>query len=216
MLPQIVISRNPVITDTFLTDFIQEHKIKSTHIYKITPPKKELSIDQIRLLKKHLIVSRSELQLIILESFQNATFEAQNAFLKTLEEKNEGNAFIMLCETLSGILPTIISRSKVLSLERENIEQTEDYVDVYKLVQSPDMSFLSNQTFTAMDYMKAKKLLQYAILSFKTNAREKPYYAGILKKIIQSYKLLESNNANPQLLIDSLLIYMKKSMIGPG
>ena len=54
----------------------------------------------------------------IIESANKMTHEAQNAFLKVLEEPPEYAVFIMLCESSDAMLITVKSRATVYSTER--------------------------------------------------------------------------------------------------
>lgn len=57
---------------------------------------------------------------VILESTQNLTVEAQNAFLKTLEEPPEKVDIILLAENEDQLLPTVVSRCFLINLATPN------------------------------------------------------------------------------------------------
>lgn len=56
-------------------------------------------------------------RVIIIEDAQTMTVEAQNALLKTFEEPPSDTVFIVTLSSTSNILPTILSRLQVISLQ---------------------------------------------------------------------------------------------------
>ena len=55
-------------------------------------------------------------RVIIIDEAETMTAQAQNCLLKTLEEPTEGTVFLLLTDSPSLLLPTIISRCRQLSL----------------------------------------------------------------------------------------------------
>ena len=53
---------------------------------------------------------------IVISNFEMASEEAQNAFLKSLEEPQKNLIYIISAKSDQNILPTIISRSKVIEM----------------------------------------------------------------------------------------------------
>ncbi|MBE6008391.1 MAG: DNA polymerase III subunit delta' [Lachnospiraceae bacterium] len=56
-------------------------------------------------------------KVFIIEDADKMTVQAQNAFLKTLEEPSTFSVFLLLAETLDAFLPTVLSRCVVLRTE---------------------------------------------------------------------------------------------------
>lgn len=79
---------------------------------RIMEAEKGLKIADVRSVQHDLSLSNpfGDKRVIIMAGLQNMTIEAQNAFLKLLEEPNEGVVFILLATNLKKVLPTIISR----------------------------------------------------------------------------------------------------------
>lgn len=80
------------------------------------PERKNIKINEIRELAQKLVLKplKSSRRVCLINDFDQATHEAQNAFLKTLEDRNKNIAIILIVENLSTILPTIISRSQLV------------------------------------------------------------------------------------------------------
>ena len=134
MIPLIIVSKDLEKQEKFLLDFIKENKINQYHVYKISPLKTEITIDQIREIKKQIITHSTYMRVFVCYSFDTANIEAQNAFLKTLEEKNEQNQFILFSKNIERLLPTIRSRSTTHFLDTniENHRISDSNLSVFK------------------------------------------------------------------------------------
>ncbi len=81
--------------------------------------KASLGVENVRAIKTEVYTRpvMSDYKVIVAEEMHLATVGAQNAMLKIIEEPPQNVVFIMLCDTLSPILPTILSRSVVVDLK---------------------------------------------------------------------------------------------------
>lgn len=71
-------------------------------------------IEDTRNLKEYTSLKIIEPTAFLIENIENATEEAQNAFLKNLEEPQENLYYFLTTENLAAVLPTIISRCEVI------------------------------------------------------------------------------------------------------
>jgi DNA polymerase-3 subunit delta' len=94
------------------------------------PVKKGIIVDEIRELidEIHLKPYEGDYKVIIIKDTQNMTPQAQNAFLKTLEEPDEGSFIIMLTSSLETILETIQSRCQIIRLGRIPEDEVRKYL----------------------------------------------------------------------------------------
>lgn len=67
-------------------------------------------------------------KVVIIENFENTTIQAQNKFLKTLEEPVEDTIIILTANHLNSVLETIISRCQIFSLNRVDSEEIQRYL----------------------------------------------------------------------------------------
>lgn len=72
---------------------------------------------------------------IILKDFEQATLEAQSAFLKNLEEPRENLIYILTADSVHKLLPTIISRCQIIKLavkvsEPKNKKLANDFMNM--------------------------------------------------------------------------------------
>ena len=63
-----------------------------------------------------VLPNEADKKVFILENAHTMSFQAQNAFLKVLEEPPEYVNFILLCKTKENLLPTVLSRATVYYL----------------------------------------------------------------------------------------------------
>lgn len=82
-----------------------------------------ITIDQVRELSMATHHSYTEPHTIIIKNIQYMTTEAQNAFLKILEEPPSNVYFILTCISKSDILPTIFSRCQELPIIDIGVEE---------------------------------------------------------------------------------------------
>lgn len=216
MLPIILISSSKEKIQQWIAEYIQTHSFSPYLIFTVEPVKTELSIDQIRELKKELILTPASKRLVILHSFDTASTEAQNALLKTLEEKNESNQFILSAINHEYVLPTIKSRSRTVSLD--SLESHVNAIrptslDIFKRVEvDVSYTFLSDGSMNPINRDDALLLFDEAILYLKDKIIDDSKGVVSIKKALQLKSLLQSNNLNPQLAIDSFFIFYRKSL----
>lgn len=60
------------------------------------------------------MTTQAKRKVVLIDSIERLTTEAANAFLKTLEEPAVGTVFIMTTNNLRAVLPTMLSRSRVI------------------------------------------------------------------------------------------------------
>jgi hypothetical protein len=91
-----------------------------------------IGIEQIKELQAEMRYKpfQERVQIAVILDARKLTVQAQNAFLKTLEDSPDTTVYILLTENEKNLLPTIVSRSKKLyskakaegKVEKENIE----------------------------------------------------------------------------------------------
>ena len=86
-----------------------------------------LKINQMRALQHSLSLAPYEAQwkVALLLRFQEATDEAQNALLKTLEEAPERVVLLLIADSAENLLPTIASRCEILRLHPLPLQRLE-------------------------------------------------------------------------------------------
>lgn len=215
MLPIIVIYQSQAQLNDFLKDTQKKHQVSK--IIEIQPQGKQITINQIREIKKLIIFAEKDPSLILINRFDLANFEAQNAFLKTLEEKSDKKIIVLTVENINKLLPTVISRCKIVDLTNKktqlnNIPVNDQIAKLLQMVKSDtQFSFLGNNLIENINGEKAGEIIKDIITILKNSLNEKDQSAVFLiKKGLKIKKLIEENNLNPQLAIDNYLILINK------
>jgi hypothetical protein len=211
MLPVILVSPSRQSTDRFVEGVIADRAVPAYNVFRIEPPKREVTIDQIRELKRQLVSADTKPRLFVIYSFDSASQEAQNALLKTLEEKNSLVEFILEVGNAFAILPTIRSRATTVSLTAEGeaagLSGTIPLVDA---ALAGKITVLSHPEATGMTTESAPALLDRIalVLRDRLSSADGAKAAAALKDLLATKELLINNNLNPQLAVDGLLLRM--------
>ena len=88
--------------------------------------RKSLGVEEARAIARLIDVKPYEggRAIVVIDSAQELTIAAQNTMLKTLEEPPEHVVFLLLAESLSALLPTVLSRCAVVKLNRLSAADT--------------------------------------------------------------------------------------------
>lgn len=96
---------------------------------KIDIDKGVISVDSIRHLLNETRTKMAGERIIIIDYAERMTHQAQNAFLKLLEEPGKGTNFILVSSSDSKLLPTIMSRVEVLDIRQITTKQSNELLD---------------------------------------------------------------------------------------
>ncbi|MBC7459624.1 AAA family ATPase [Candidatus Saccharibacteria bacterium] len=125
-------------------------KIQATPIV-ILPEKDEkvdiekgvITIDIIRRLYSMTKTIETKTRLIVIDYAERMGIQAQNAFLKLLEEPGVNTHFILLTHSPSRLLPTIRSRVQAVDIRPITTEQSVELLDILGVTDSTKRSQLS-------------------------------------------------------------------------
>lgn len=94
----------------------------------------DIKIAEIRRLKEVCAITpiSGDRRVILIDRAERMNINAQNAFLKLLEEPEEGNVFVLTCSNSERILPTVRSRCITLSVPPSSAEEIENAVSKYE------------------------------------------------------------------------------------
>lgn len=89
-----------------------------------------IKIEQVRALLEKVNMSRqSKYKIVLIENIERMTGESGNALLKTLEDPPENTVFILTSSRLRDVLPTIISRVRLVQFSLVKDADIESLVD---------------------------------------------------------------------------------------
>jgi DNA polymerase-3 subunit delta' len=92
-----------------------------------------INVDIMRRLYEDTRTKPSGDRLIVIDYADRMTNQAQNAFLKLLEEPGEGTYFILVCHSVSKLLPTILSRVEKIQIKNITRSQSEELLNQLKV-----------------------------------------------------------------------------------
>ena len=96
---------------------------------KVDLEKGVISVDIIRRLYSMTKTIEKGTRLIVIDYAERMGVQAQNAFLKLLEEPGKNTHFILLTHTVSKLLPTILSRVQIIEISPITEEQSDKLLD---------------------------------------------------------------------------------------
>lgn len=120
----IIASKNPSDQERLVKEICNDFKIDSFDIYWFSPDfteKESVGIEDIRKIQQKIFLKpiKSKTKAIVIQKAQSLTPEAQNALLKTLEEPPQNTLIILALENQNLLLPTILSRCKIIEVKSE-------------------------------------------------------------------------------------------------
>lgn len=154
----------------------------------------QIRINQIRELRQKLALSNSlpgRKFVIVLEANEMRP-EAQNAFLKTLEEPNENITFILICSNKDALLPTILSRCQLIyfpplptNLIADEIQKKFNFI----LSEAQLIAKFSDGSFTqALEFASEEiKLIRNKMVDFLRQSLKKEFPSILLTKEISAF-----------------------------
>ena len=174
-----------------------------------------IGIDTIRDIKKFLQSKpyKNTHQIIFIYHADLLTPQAQNSFLKTLEEPPPNTLIFLSTSNIDKLLPTVISRCQVIKTDQtpsqENIQEN-NFSDIFqnlKNLNNGEKVTLANQH--AYPKTKAVSLCQQAIYFFKESLHKNPnqYTVSNLKLSNQTLNRIEKN-VDPRLSLEYLFLHL--------
>ena len=109
----------------------------------------EISVDEIRKINHFFSLTStiSNYRIVIIDNINELSISASNALLKILEEPPSNGIFILISENKRSVLPTIISRCRILECNFLNFDCFE------KAIVSVNIKNLSNEQLTKLFHM---------------------------------------------------------------
>lgn len=186
------------------------------HIIQPEEDKKSVLIQQVRQMQRNIAIKgyEGERKVYILRKAETMGDPAQNAMLKVLEEPEEGTILILVANSKSSILPTILSRCQILNFapmsfaqfskewsQRESASR-EELEALYDLTQGKygEALQLKDDPKTARDFQQIVSHLDQVVL-------------GDLDKVFDITAYAAKQHMGDIELTDYLLIYFRNRML---
>ncbi len=202
--------------DEYISKFIQGKNIPAYFVYRFEDV---LKIADVRLLKKNIsfTIPKASFRLFILS--ENITIDAQNALLKTIEELGEETFVFFPTDTPEILLPTILSRSKIIwvSIFKKSEEELSDDVQFLANAKNEKELFLS--ALQLADKISAKngsEEIDRILLELRGEIKKQiildrntPHLFSLVQialKIQNLLPLLSENNVNKKFAVETALL----------
>ena len=127
---------------------------------------KEIKIDTIRNLEHCFSLSSSVsfIKSVVIDNAHLMNTEAQNCFLKTLEEPKGNSLFILITDHPEAILPTILSRVQKIKFFLPKENEIVDYLEKQNISDTKIKDIInlcSQKPGLAIDFLKDEKRIEY-------------------------------------------------------
>jgi len=198
----------------FISQLFKENPLFHPDFILITPIKKQIQIDQIRELSWRLSLKpmKAPLKAAIIDKAHSMTKEAQNCFLKTLEEPKGNTLLILITEHPNFLLPTIISRCEMIKFYPVGKEEIRKFL---KEKETP-----KEETEKIVEFSLGRPGLVVNFLENPEKLEEREIKIKELTKICNSplfsrfqYAKELSANENLKETLDVWLIYFRNALI---
>ena len=164
--------------------------------FEISPQKKQISIDQIREIKRHIYQKpvKAKVKFVVVKDADMLTTEAQNALLKLLEEPPSHAVIVLATQRKQKLLPTIRSRTVEINTNPQKKHSSGN-------IEFPDRDFdkalaVLSQVESPMKWVDLQIENYYQMLLTAVDKNNKDEIAAVLAKIENlsySKKLIEAN-----------------------
>lgn len=174
-----------------------------------------IGIEDVKRLQKEMIYTpySENVQIALIFDADKLTVEAQNSFLKTLEESNNRTAYVLTVSNEEKLLPTILSRSlkiytkevvKKACEEKSPETLTKNLIEAFK-----DIEKIAEEKEDTDNFLDSIELYYQSLLKQNLNNREqlKQIYDNILC-VAKTRKRINANG-NRRLLLENLFLTLR-------
>ena len=182
---------------------------------------KSVGIEDVRRVQEKIYLKplKGKTKAVILKAYNGLTIEAQNALLKILEEPPNNTIIILLVETGSQVLPTILSRCKNIAIDdkREKFGELEED-RIAEVLSSLSASGAGKKLRLAQEFGKSREeaisWLEKMIIILRKNIIEEinkdtvfeQNKIKILKKMQNTHTIIKTTNINQRFALKNLFL----------
>ena len=208
----IIISKNREKAREFVKKMADESKISKFDIYSYET-EKAVGIGDVKSLSKQIFLKpmQGTKKMVVLEAFFGMTIDSQNAFLKVLEEPPLSTTIVILASS-NFFLPTILSRCKLIELDREMDFEKDEEKNLLEILENLKSTGVGEKLKLAQDLAKDKEqaliFLEKLIIVARNEMvkREELQFKDYLKVLQKYYKEISKSNVNLRLGLENLFL----------
>ena len=211
----LVVTKDKNKASSYISNFLKKEGIDLIDI-NLYIFEKAMGITDVRNIQKKIVLRpfRGKTKAFVLKVYEGITVEAQNALLKVLEEPPANTLIIIATQKKESILPTIISRCKIVELEQSNlILSDEENVQCFNLLVSLSKNGTGYKLKLAQDIAKDKDQAVLWLEKMTIALRKKlienhndQQYLNFLKNLQKTYKNIKNTNVNQRIALENLFL----------
>ncbi len=211
----LIVAKDKNLTHTYTSTLLERMDVNALDI-SLQAHEKAMGIGDVRNIQKAILLKpfRGRIKAVIIETHEGITPEAQNALLKILEEPPANTIIIITTANRELMLPTIMSRCKVIALQEKEIQLTKD--DLLKFHDDLDLLLngkIGDKLKIAQDIAKNKEntpmWLEKMSVFVKNELAHKNNdvkYLAFLIELQKTYKDIISTNVNQRTALENLFL----------
>jgi len=179
-----------------------------------------IQIKQIRELKRKFSLSsfvslretsrreENSRKIAIIENADAMHLEAASAFLKLLEEPRGNALFILIAHTRSRVLATIASRAVEIRFTQKPLKIASPHDKTIQIFEQGFLyeKFRETKKFNLKNKSELAELLDVWLFKLRSDFIDKNSTLYLMKRIFSAKKDILTTNANPQIIIEELLL----------
>ncbi len=208
----IIISKNREKAREIVKKMADEQNIAKFDIF-FFESEKQTGIADIRSLSRQISLKplSGDKKIVVLEAFYGITIDAQNAFLKVLEEPPLSTTIVILANS-NFFLPTILSRCKLIELDREISLDQKERQNLLKILEDLRSYTIGERLKLAQDLAKdreeALSFIEKLIVvgRFEMVKKQRLEYKTILQTLQRYHKEIKQSNVNLRLGLENLFL----------
>ena len=214
MTTYIIIARNQTERETHAIQITQEQNIHPLDI-SFLETQGSIGIEDIRNFQKQAMLKplKGDRKAAIIKNAHTLTTEAQNALLKILEEPPHNTSIFLTAETSNNLLPTILSRTTIITLSNtphfDEKESEEIKKQVERLASASTGEKLKLAEILATDKEKALQWIenaQYMLRKKLLETRDATQYIFLLESLQTTYIFIKTTNINSRFALECLFL----------
>lgn len=212
----IIVGKDKEKINSEIEKIFKDYKI-SRFDKEVVQPEKQVGISDIRSLQKKIFLRplSGDKKIVILEAYLGITNDAQNAFLKILEEPPLSTIIIIAANSLDFFLPTILSRCTVLDLNTKgdvNDINAETNIKILKELKKGSISFAmvlaqnnSKDRETTLAFLEGLIITSHDLLESSEDFSNMEL-KNVLKKLQETYTIIKGTNVAPRFALENLFL----------
>src|SRR3989344_686184 len=211
----LIIAKDKNKASAHISNFLKEEEINPFDV-NLQAFEKAMGIPDVRNIQKSILLKpfRGKTKAVVIEAYENITIEAQNALLKVLEEPPANTLIIISTSSKELILPTIISRCKIIELEEkevslgnEDISSLNDFLNIILSGKAGDKLKIAeviakNKESTVLWLEKMAVFVRSKLTDNSNDLK----YLNFLKKLQKTYKAIKSTNVSQRTALENLFL----------